>query len=182
LRDLGTRAKIAAGMTDQEGEGLRSQKTGYLLWLGWLVGLGGLHRFYLGKPATGVLYVLTWGLFGIGQIVDLFKLPDLVRRRNLAFLKHEAEMRRALTEAGRPALPASPAALPPQPSLRQQLLQEASRHNGQLSVTQGVLATGRDFAEVEKALDDMLKAGYVGIDNDPTTGHVVYHFPQLARS
>jgi hypothetical protein len=75
------------------------------------------------------------------------------------------------------ALPAQP----PQPNLRQLLLQAAVKHDGRLSVTQGVLATGLDFAEVEKALDDMLRSGFVGIDNDPVSGHVVYHFPQLAR-
>ncbi len=33
---------------------------------GWL----GVHRFYVGKMPTGLLYVLTFGLFGIGWLVD----------------------------------------------------------------------------------------------------------------
>ncbi|MDR1240461.1 MAG: TM2 domain-containing protein [Oscillospiraceae bacterium] len=31
----------------------------------------GLHRFYVGKIITGILYIFTGGILGIGIIVDL---------------------------------------------------------------------------------------------------------------
>jgi len=150
-------------------EGLHSKGITYLLWLGWPLGLGGLHRFYLGRPISGFLYLITWGFFGIGQIIDLFRIPRLVRQENMKLLAEEAIARGGY-------LPSADA-----PNLRQVLLKAAAGNEGRLSITQAVMATGLDFAEVERVLDEMVKSGYVGIDNDPESGHVVYYFPQLAR-
>ena len=37
-------------------------------------GVLGIHRYYVGKIGTGILYTLTGGLFGIGAFVDLIKI------------------------------------------------------------------------------------------------------------
>lgn len=37
---------------------------------GWL----GIHRFYEGKVVTGVLYLCTLGLFGVGWLVDIVRI------------------------------------------------------------------------------------------------------------
>lgn len=39
------------------------------LFLGWM----GAHKFYAGKTGMGILYLLTFGLFGIGWLVDIVK-------------------------------------------------------------------------------------------------------------
>lgn len=43
-------------------------------WLCLLLGGLGIHRFYVGKIGTGIIYLLTGGLCGIGWIVDLIKI------------------------------------------------------------------------------------------------------------
>ena len=42
------------------------------------VGLLGIHRMYMGKWLTGLLYLCTLGLFGIGYIYDLWTLNDQI--------------------------------------------------------------------------------------------------------
>ena len=39
--------------------------------LPWPFGLCGLQRFYAGKIKTGILWILTFGLLGIGQLIDV---------------------------------------------------------------------------------------------------------------
>ena len=55
---------------------------GYIL---WLFGFTGSHRFYYGKPVTGIIYFFTLGLFLIGWIVDLFLIPSMDRHADLRF-------------------------------------------------------------------------------------------------
>lgn len=54
----------------------------YLLLALSLFGIAGLHRFYLGRIGSGLLWFFTGGLCGIGTLVDLFLLPRMVEDRN----------------------------------------------------------------------------------------------------
>ena len=50
--------------------------------LAWLLlvflGFFGIHRLYMGKVWTGILYLLTFGLCGLGYIYDMWTLNDQV--------------------------------------------------------------------------------------------------------
>ncbi len=46
------------------------------------LGIFGIHRFYQGKIGTGLLYLFTLGLFGIGVLYDYWTLNDQLSQRN----------------------------------------------------------------------------------------------------
>nr|WP_259642188.1 TM2 domain-containing protein [Pseudomonas syringae] len=49
------------------------------------LGFLGAHRFYYGKPVTGTIWFFTFGLFGIGWLIDLFLIPSMDRDADLRF-------------------------------------------------------------------------------------------------
>ncbi len=57
--------------------------------LSWILltflGLFGVHRMYLGKWISGIIYLLTGGLFGLGFLYDFWTLNEQVSYRNQGF-------------------------------------------------------------------------------------------------
>jgi TM2 domain-containing membrane protein YozV len=56
----------------------------YLLWLLGGCGVLGLHRFYLGRWISGLIWLFTGGGFFIGALIDLFLIPSMVDIENIS--------------------------------------------------------------------------------------------------
>jgi len=54
--------------------------------VGWVLltflGLFGIHRMYMGKWISGVLYLVTAGIFGLGVLYDFLTLNDQINMIN----------------------------------------------------------------------------------------------------
>lgn len=138
----------------------------YLLWALCLVGFCGLQRFYNRKPWSGALWLLTFGLCGIGQFVDLFLIPNLVEQANQPLLLEQALA--AAASAG-------------ELSLERQLLQLARRSAARGFTLNDALIeldlpNDADSSSVAAEIERLLHANLLDVGNDER-GRVVYREP-----
>ncbi|MCX5967730.1 MAG: TM2 domain-containing protein [Cyanobacteria bacterium] len=144
----------------------RSIAVSYLLWCISLVGVCGLQRFYNRRPISGTIWLLTFGLCFVGQMVDLLLIPDLVQRANQPLRLQEA------LDA------ATTSSLPP---LERQLLQLA-RRSGRLGFTindallELQLPRDADSEVVSAEIERLLHRQLLDVGNDER-GRVVYREP-----
>ena len=152
----------------------------YILWGLGLFGCCGIHRLYLGKTGSGILYLFTFGLFGLGQFIDLFFIPSMTQERNYylqgklrannlmysinvneGLLRHQSNSSQNQKKELEPML---------------KLLKAAAANNNVLSIGQAIISLELPPEEVEKLLQKAVKQDLAHIDNDPETGAVRYHF------
>lgn len=171
---------------------MKSSGIAYLLWAAGLLGGCGLHRFYLGKYGTGVLYFFTFGLFGIGQFIDLFRIPGMVEHENLKWqLRHGAAVNIHIQgqtdqtisvdrqghriQEPRQTPPAQPE-ISPEKALETKILRLARQFKGRLTPLE--LAANSELAleEADKALENIVRKGYANMTVSES-GHIIYEFP-----
>lgn len=71
---------LIPGMNDEADRRYFDGPTDYnIAWiLLTFLGFFGIHRFYMGKVFTGILYLLTAGLCGLGVLYDFFTLNEQI--------------------------------------------------------------------------------------------------------
>ncbi|HEX3766103.1 MAG TPA: TM2 domain-containing protein [Kofleriaceae bacterium] len=145
---------------------MRSSGWSYLLAaLGLVTPVAGIHRFYLGRPVTGFLYLMTWGFFGVGTIVDLFRIPHMVDVENMRRLPPGRLVHTAALGPGPPPLAlALPEAAKNKLTPEQRILHLAGEHDGAVTVAMVAMKTGMSLRQAKKELERLRKQEFCTID------------------
>jgi hypothetical protein len=132
-----------------------------------------MHRFYLGKIGSGILYFLTGGLFFVGTLIDAFRIPSLVREAN-----YELALERALGSG--PVRVEYKEAKPKKESIEKVILKTARSNNG--IVTPGEVALEGDISleDARKCLDAITAKGFAEM-RIKKNGVIVYCFPDFLK-
>ncbi len=162
-----------------------------MLWAASLFGFCGLHRFYLGKPWTGVLYFFTFGLLGIGQLIDLFRIPGMVERENLQQQLKQGATVNLHIQGPSGNIATSPQQPPPllhqapdpaeqKKTLETTILKLARQHKGRLTPVELAVNSSLSLEESQEALEEIVRRGYAEIAV-ADTGSIIYEFPGFLR-
>lgn len=138
--------------------------------------MSGLHRFYMGKPLSGLLYFMTMGLGGVGTLYDLLTMESQINEVNGRALPPMPGERLRMLQAA-PAERARvnvPFAAP----LETRLLKVAKQNGGRLTVIQAAAELGVRTKEVEDKLDQLCHDGHANVEVSED-GVLYYDFPEL---
>ncbi len=151
---------------------LYSTGIAYLLWLVSGFGALGFHRFYLGKFGTGLLFMFTGGLSGIGSLYDLLTLSLQVREANLRI-----GYRNAVWDN---EVPDYSGFREKKESIESVILKTAKKNNGVVTPSAVALEGGVGLDDAKNALEKLVQKGYAEI-RVKKTGMYVYFFPEFSN-
>ena len=160
---------------------MRSLTLSYLLALLGFAGLAGVHRFYLGKPVTGLIWFFTGGLGGLGTIYDLLTMESQVAEANRYVLPagHPQAMLPQYGYGGEQPAPEPVDELrDPTVDLELRILKLARIHNGRLTTPLTASELGVPMNEADQKLSEIAASGHANVDVTED-GAVVYDFPAL---
>ena len=160
-------------------EPIRSKGLAYLLWCTGFFGACGVHRFYAGNYASGLLWLLTGGLLGVGQVLDLLFIPGMIEKKNLKYqLSQGGIPQKGLTDELVIEDNYQQKFLQKIPSKQQsdtyKILLLAKTQPKGVTLADCVLAIDKPIAEVKKLLNDLYHDGLLTIDNALETGAIVH--------
>jgi hypothetical protein len=168
----------------------------YLLAACAVFGFAGLHRFYLGRPISGVLYLVTWGWLGLGTLHDLIRMRSLINRANAEVLGarpqavhlhiHGAADPQAVRLAALEGMallgsPATPAPEQAQAEREGAILRCAQAHGGTVTAALAALEASLSLDQSQKELRRLHQAGFCSVDVSQE-GAETFTFPGLGST
>ncbi|MBN2509548.1 MAG: TM2 domain-containing protein [Spirochaetales bacterium] len=149
----------------------------YFLWFVSGFGALGLHRFYLNKIGSGILYIFTGGLFGLGGFYDLITLPAQVREANLRVSYRQA-MEIGYEQGFRDRLKNVTPMPGKKEPIEKVILKVAKKNNGIATPSTVSLEGEMSLDEARKQLEKLVAKGFAEL-RVSRSGTVAYFFPEL---
>lgn len=156
----------------------------YLLWFISGFGALGLHRFYLGKIGTGVIWIMTGGLAMLGSIYDFFTLPQQVREAKIkAKYRQALEFEEEAYYRSRNNVPTrttdkNTSSSAKRESIEQIILKTAKKNNGVATPSEVALEGNIPVDKAKEALEKLVSKGFAEMQVRKS-GVVAYCFPEF---
>ena len=138
----------------------------YLLWVVGGFGCLGLHRFYMRKIPTGVLWVLTGGLGFLGSVYDFFTMTRQIEMANFraGYLASSQPMEVTVRREKEP--------------LERAILRLAEKNGGRVTPAQVAASSDWTIDQAQKHLDQLVRQNQCEM-RVLRAGTVVYHFAEF---
>ena len=157
----------------------------YFLWLISGFGALGLHRLYLRKFPTALLWLCTGGLGMFGAVYDFLTLPDQVREANIRNAlfdrrpKHPAGRQENWRYASDAQYTVVNEKKHEKESPERTILKLAKENKGILTVSEVALGANIPIEEAKKLLETLASKGFAEL-RVRKSGSLVYVIPDMA--